>query len=173
MILSILIPTLPERWNMLVLLLPKLKAPGVEVLTDNGPEPTGVKRNNLLKRAQGEYIVFVDDDDDVLNDYVNEILKALQSKPDAVGFRGLITTNGRKRKFFIISRECGYKETILGYERYNNHLSPVKREIALKVMFKPVSYGEDYDYAFRMRRHIKTEVFIDKFLYYYRYVSKK
>ena len=70
--LSILIPTLPNRIIMFANMFANLSKqaeqfPGeVEILSDDrGREiTTGEKRNALLERAQGEYTVFVDDDDE-------------------------------------------------------------------------------------------------------------
>ena len=78
--LSILICTLPERKAYLARLLgilsPQVIQGKVEVLTDDTPRgviTTGQKRNNLLNRAKGKYIVFIDDDDMVPGHYVNRI----------------------------------------------------------------------------------------------------
>ena len=53
----------------------------VEVIpeVDKGETPTGTKRNNLIDRAAGKYIVFVDDDDTVSDYYVSEILRCAES----------------------------------------------------------------------------------------------
>lgn len=41
-------------------------------------------RNRGLKEAKGEYVVFVDSDDLVSEDYIEQIFKAIESKPDTV-----------------------------------------------------------------------------------------
>lgn len=41
-------------------------------------------RNRGLKEAKGEYIVFIDSDDLVSDDYIEQILKAIETNPDTV-----------------------------------------------------------------------------------------
>lgn len=181
MILSLLICTIPKRKDMFdrlysELLSQKLASGSeVEILPDPKGGTIGAKRQRLLEKAQGEYVAFIDDDDMVSSDYLSSILFALESKPDVVGFMGWITTNGRNKTNFKISKDCGYKTTARGYERFNNHLSPIKREIALQIGYKNISWQEDYDYAVRLTNSglIKTERFIAKALYYYQYVTQK
>jgi glycosyltransferase involved in cell wall biosynthesis len=58
----------------------------VEVITevDNKQITTGAKRNNLLNKAQGKYICFIDDDDHISNDYLRLILEAIESDADCI-----------------------------------------------------------------------------------------
>lgn len=82
---SILIPCIPERMNMAAQLYRKLhqqiadaKA-NVEVLCliDDCRMSVGTKRQKLLDIARGDYIAFVDDDDDVTDRYVPAIWDAI------------------------------------------------------------------------------------------------
>jgi glycosyltransferase involved in cell wall biosynthesis len=188
--LSILICSLHKRFGMLGTLLRNLhcqieeaNAVGVvEVLVnaDGGEKSTGKKRNELIGNAKGEWVVFVDDDDEVANCYVTEILKALQSNPDAVGLSGRITTNGREEKAWFISKNLPYcsrrdEQGREYYVRFNNHLSPTRRSIAAQIGFPDVYVGEDYDYARRLSEAglIKSEVVIEKDLYHYKFVTNK
>ena len=105
MILSILIPTLPERaekFNKLFFDINfQIEMQNafeiVEVLIDEAPKgkSIGEKRNQLLQKASGEYVCFIDDDDKLSNDYIRLILKALQSKPDCLSLKGVITFDGQ------------------------------------------------------------------------------
>ena len=89
MILSILIPTVPQRANLFLELhteinnqLEMCNAFGlVEVISDCAPvgaKTTGKKRNDLLNAAQGDYVWFIDDDDMILPNAVSLVLAALE-----------------------------------------------------------------------------------------------
>ncbi len=106
--LSVLVCTIPERFDKFNALLRKLNLLsfnlGVEILHDNSPKGTktiGGKRNDLLNKAVGEYVCFVDDDDDISDDYFTEILKAIESKPDCVGFEIACNMEGKKVNFSL------------------------------------------------------------------------
>jgi glycosyltransferase involved in cell wall biosynthesis len=153
----------------------------VEILTeiDGGEITTGNKRNKLIQRASGEYIVFIDDDDEVSPDYVKEILQAAITKPDAIVFSGWMETNGTDRKEFHLSIHYPYtaitRNGRVEYLRYPNHITPIKRSIALQVPFENRTIGEDYAWATALHDQglIKTEVKIHKQLYYYKFNSNK
>src|SRR5258708_3553340 len=205
MILSILICSLENRKNALATLLLSLmkqctelvssfytdiqgckisayKFESIEIITavDNQQITTGEKRNILLKMASGEHICYCDDDDKVSQDYISEILYALRLNSDCLGIRGYMTTDGGSRKRWWISKQLPYKAGILetgeeGYHRHTNHLSPVRRSIALLIGFPDKSIGEDYDYAVRLKESglLKTETIIDKEIYHYDFKTNK
>ena len=172
--LSILICHLESRKRQLGQLLEVLR-PQIDNVTskywiavDYGTESIGAKRNTLLRLAQGDYVCFIDDDDLVADFYIEEILKAIESEPDCVGFNGaLVHKNGREEPVTYrmgnttIDRKGAI--TICGI----GHLNPVKREIALSVKFPEKSSGEDYEYAMALQSKLTSEVFIDQTIYYY------
>lgn len=183
--LSILIPTLNNRAAILHKLqdellrqinkLPK-KLQKVEIITcpDNGELSVGNKRQQLLLSSNKEYVVFIDDDDWIAEDYLISILTALETQPDCIGFKGTIVTNGQTHEQWEIShRHRVWSKSKKGYLRHTNHLTPVRREIALKAGFTDKRHAEDHDYSMALVPLIKTEVFIDKQLYIYKYQSKK
>lgn len=183
-VLSILIPTMPKRLGLLKRLLNVLNpqvTDEVEILTysDDGRVTTGRKRNDLIKQAKGQYVVFVDDDDMVSDTYVSDILKAATKNPDCITFRGWMTTDNRSKTEFRLSINYpyaeGWYEGKMIYFRYPNHITPIKREIALQVPFPNVSMGEDYAWATEIhkRKLLNTEVHIRKELYFYLYQSRK
>jgi glycosyltransferase involved in cell wall biosynthesis len=174
--LSILILTVVGRESMLNELLNVInsqKKDDIEILieNDNGKMKLGRKRNNLIDRAIGDYIVFVDDDDMVPDYYVSEILKGIESQPDCCSLEGVVTFDGINPKIFKHSiKYPGWYEENNIYYRCPNHWNVVKRGIANQVRFNDnISFGEDRDYSMRLRPHLKTESLIDKPMYFFRY----
>ena len=107
-------------------------------------------------------------------------MEAIKQKPDVISFNDYMTTKGTNRENFKIMKDLPYM-TISDahgrkeYLRYNNHLSPVKREIALKIGYKNMKFAEDFDYAKRLKESglVKTEYYINKDLYHYKYIPDK
>jgi len=180
--LSILIATMPSRYNQYVELESNLRRQGafnifseVEVIFDNEMSYNiGVKRNKMLLYAKGEYIVFIDDDDEISNNYLSLILEACKSGCDCIGINGFITTNGENEKQWFISKEYGHwHEENNVYYRTPNHISPVKRELALQAMFPEISHAEDFEYSKRLFPLLKTETLINEPIYHYKFISNK
>lgn len=177
--LSILIPTTYARNEIIKPLLKTLNSqrknkPVELIINDHETDCIGKKRNSLLSDAKGLYIVFVDSDDMVSDDYVDKILKAAENNTDCIGISGIITTNGHNKRKWHISKDYGswyFKDNV--YYRTPNHISPVKRHIALKHGFPEISMGEDFDYSMRILPDLKSEVKIKGCLYKYLYNSKK
>lgn len=181
--LSILIPTLPERYPMLAVLLEHLgkqaeKYPNqVEILIDDrGREiTTGEKRNDLIQKAQGNYTVFVDDDDWVADYYVEEIMKAIELNPDCIGISGLMTTNGGSPMIFKHYLGADYVLRDGYYHRFNNHLNPIKSIYSKQIKFEHITIGEDYKWGCKLRDSgfLKKEYTIEKIMYYYKFIQNK
>lgn len=133
----------------------------------------GAKRQKLLEKAKGEYIVFFDSDDYPKPNYVTEIMTALERGPDCVGFKIAMTTNGTNPQTCVHSLLNPVWEFKGGeYLRNVTHFNPVRLVLALKAGFKDIRFGEDKDYSDRVSKLCKHEVFIDKFLFDYRYSDK-
>lgn len=175
--LSILIATMPVRSNKLANLravLDRQLTSEVEVITDISMNYNiGTKRNKLLALASGKYVVFQDDDDSISTDYIEKILEACKSDCDCIGISGVITTNGTGERQWHISKDFQMWFERLGvYYRTPNHISPVKRELALAAGFPEISFAEDYEYSMRLLPMLKTECKIPGILYYYRFEKK-
>ena len=178
--LSILVCTLPERSHYLERLMGILQpqlTDEVEVLTDERGRglSTGQKRNDLVGKAIGEWVVFIDDDDIVPSYYVREILKATNANPDTITFKGFMTTNGYNRKDFVLMLGENYEERNGKYYRFPNHITPMRRSLAKMVQFPNITIGEDYAWAKQINdlRLIKTEFHINKDMYHYDYKTQK
>jgi hypothetical protein len=148
----------------------------VEILWDDSDTKIiGDKRNDLLDRACGEFVVFIDDDDMVSNDYLSSIINAIKDNNgiDCIGMRGYITFNGTNRKNWSISiHHKHWHETPEAYLRTPNHISPIKREHSLKARFSSKNHGEDLDYSMSVLQYLKNEFYIDKEIYHYNYFYK-
>lgn len=173
--LSILICHLCERAELFSKLYDKLLTQSeglpVQILfnADNGEKSVGAKRNELIREADGEYVCFVDDDDDIVSDYVSSILEAIKTEPDCVGIEGvLIHVDGKKEIFkHSIEYQCWYTGPD-AYYRTPNHLNPIKRELVNKIMFHEIDFGEDQKFSDSIKRLLKTEVYIDRQIYIYK-----
>lgn len=169
--LSILICSLESRSNKLerlMSILNKQIIENVEILIeiDNGESIIGDKRQKLLEKSQGEYICFVDDDDIVSSDYVPKILNATEGQPDAIGIDGIwIDKEGVKK--IIWGKDYIWEKKNNIYYIGTNHITPVRKDIAIKVGFPSKSIAEDTDYGIGIRRLIKTENRTHSPLYYY------
>lgn len=178
---TILVPTLGQREELFMrlmdVLLPQLDehAGAVRVLAwrNNGQPSLGEVRDGLITEAiaaGAEYVSFVDDDDLVPEYYAAEIVKALESRPDHVGFKIEYTTNGVG---------CEIVEHSLRWKRWGRtngllhrdftHLDPVRAVFAREGTFAFVRAGraEDRAWVKQVRRHLVTETYIDKIMYYY------
>jgi len=48
----------------------------------------------MIKMAQGKYVTFIDDDDEISPDYVSEILKGIETDVDLVCYQSEVSING-------------------------------------------------------------------------------
>lgn len=188
--LSILIPSIFERSESFNSLVSNLKAQinscgfdnsvSIISLIDNrGDMSVGQKRNSLIEMAKSEYIVFVDDDDVPSNDYVLELMTAIQSNADVIPINGFMTTNGGYRAYWEMGINLPY-DTIklngkVSYRRFPNHIACMKRELILPYKFKDISFGEDYEWAKRLNDNkvFKTEHRITKPIYHYVFTKSR
>ena len=149
--LNILIPSIPERKEILDILLNKLTSQieycdnihpslgKVSFIIDSskkyleGGLSIGKKREILLKKATAKYICFLDDDDDIAPNYVETLLFLCKENKDVCTFKSLF--------------KCDAYWTTIDMSLFNNneeatsdnevkrnvwHICPIKREIALK-----------------------------------------
>jgi len=153
----------------------------VEILTiqNNDPMIRGVHRNQLLDNAEGQYCVFVDDDDCVSDDYISTILDALKDEPDICSMTGIVTSlmNNIRRRFVLSLKY----DTVFSlpsnmhkdntYYRFSSHLCPIKTNLARQIKFPANMYHEDNGYSNRLKEYIKNhplkESHISKPIYYY------
>lgn len=194
---SILIAGIPERYATVQPLLYKLletqgvgRMPDVEFLylMDNKRRPVGTKRNDLIDSARGEYVSFIDDDDDVGPDYVRRIYRAIRSarkaetQPDVICFRqtAKIGNTGvihdcRYSLEYYTDREAGKRRqlsesigedgkpmpNVLLWTGPPAHTMAWRRETVAGVWFPEETFGEDVAWVDSACGRAKTEVQIE------------
>jgi glycosyltransferase involved in cell wall biosynthesis len=181
-VLTILVPTVPSRLDyfypkiMKQLLAQTEKYNNIELISffDNKKRTIGKKRDEMLNLAQGKYVTFVDDDDRISDDYVDEIMNAIvtNNEVDCIVYNNETKIETTQKKVLC---KYGIEYTTTGY--INNeqtqwrgkpaHTMVWKSLIAKKHPFSDMGNGEDYDWVKRACLDIKTQHRIDKILYYY------
>ena len=186
MILSILIPTVTGRNFELTKLVTELNrqikvAEAEEIvevkwLIDNKEITIGEKRNRLYSIANGEYSWQIDDDDTIHFRAIELILESLISKPDCVGFKELCIFDGKKLLSGSFSnRYSGWQSNLDGFNHVRTifNKSVVKTDLARLAGVPHIRFNEDEQFAIRLKPFLKTEEYIDEFIYHYIYSSKE
>ena len=184
---SVLIPSIPSRVQRFLQplcenLVRQARARlDVEIISllDNQVRSIGEKRDALIQLAQGKYLAFVDDDDDVSGDYVESITDCLDKNPnvDVVVFNQQATINDGNP--FIVRYGLEYTQNQqachdlsgrwLDITRPPWHICAWKSSIAKSHRFPNSSYGEDWEWVQALIREAKTQARVDKALHYYRF----
>lgn len=178
--LSILVPSVDTRRNTFLPtmlnrlygqldLLPVNLRGEVEILflVDNKTINLGKKRNQLAEISRGDYIVYVDDDDRISDDYISSILQATNEDKDCIVFHAQVDGWGVVKPCYYSIDYPEDSNNKRYYMRTPNHICAIKREHVLKAKFPEKMYGEDKDYAIKLKPLLKTETKIAKILYYY------
>lgn len=149
----------------------------ISIYSSKGTPKIGAKRQEFLSKARGEYCVMIDDDDSIAPFYFHSIIPVLiNDKPDCIGH--LIDC-----EFYVDGKISEYKTAIVsnqftGLSQSNYHPQhdyaqgiyykvPVKTELARKAGFENIAFGEDDKFSLALKKHLKTEVFINEALYIY------
>tara|TARA_R110000868_G_scaffold323015_1_gene583944 strand:- start:48 stop:632 length:585 start_codon:yes stop_codon:yes gene_type:complete len=142
----------------------------VEIIvdTDNMNKSVGQKRNDLIKKAQGEFICFIDDDDFISENYLSIILNHLNSEIDILLIAIEHIENGVNKPKIIPSLYIDNLNTGEAVFKTNHfHLCPHKKSIARNVLFECVNFAEDMLYSQKMVNHIINSHTIYEPIYIY------
>lgn len=173
-LLSILTPTIPGREAQLETLQAKIAKQStckrVEhlALSDNRFRSIGAKRQALVDIARGEYIAFVDDDDDIAEDYVSSLIEAIEKGADTITFQQRAIYNGLESKviFGINNRDEAFNAGGITL-RAPWHVCAWRRDRVADCQFAESNYGEDRIWAIQARRRARTGYHIDRVLHTY------
>lgn len=171
--LSILTPTIPGRESQLASLQKSLgNHPAVEhlVFCDNRKRSIGAKRQALVDIARGEYIAFVDDDDEVSGDYIDRLLAAAETGADVITFRQKAIYNGRECQIeFGINNPDNVFRDGRTIKRAPWHVCAWRRDVIAGCLFGESNYGEDLVWCKQARKRARTAHHIDAVLHTYRH----
>lgn len=187
--LSILIPTIPERGEMFTELFNELHnqlqyiqtvhpALGrVEILVDDskrfldGGLSIGKKREALVKRAEGRFLCFLDDDDCIAPNYLETILRLCKQDADVCTFKNVSRLG---TYWMVVDMSLRYPGNDQGSPEYTVrrrpwHICPVKSLYAKLYVFPDTNYGEDWVWFEQVLSHCTTEAKSGAIIHEYRH----
>ncbi len=186
--LSILIPTIfgrEEQFNKLYNRLQKqLQRDGiwneVEVVSecDDRTMSIGNKRQLLVSRSYGEFVVFIDDDDQVPDNYCLKLWETISENPgiDCIGFLQDCYFDGKHLSASLSNRWKDWGKDIGGFNLVRTPFfpTPIRRDIVVEIGYRDMRYGEDHDFSKRLKESglIRHECFIEEVLYIYQYTTR-
>ena len=176
---SILIPTLVERTETFNRLMESIQekhqriCPNLKlefcVARDNREKSVGKKRHELLQGANGKYMSFIDDDDDITDAYFEDALACIQGAFQVCRLRGQMAqyTFTHSVENTLIS-PLAKGDVFL---RPPNHLNIMLTDFAKLIPFKNAKRGEDLDWTIRVANtgFLKNEYRSDESRIHYLY----
>ena len=183
-LLSILIPTVPERFEQVKILIAKLEFQcaknEVEILYlgDNRQRSIGAKRNDLLQLARGQFVAFVDDDDDISNDYCTRLCDVIRkdgAAVDVISFLQIAKWNDQKSlvQFGINNEIFGAWQDSGVTQRFPWHSCAWRAEIAKQAVFSEKNWGEDSDWVQQVYHLARREAHVDEVLHFYTHTDER
>lgn len=134
-------------------------------------------RNNGLQHANGDFISFIDSDDEISPVFLEEMFKALQKRPEA-GFAWCNFEKGKDKtdwNFFEISEQVYNKP----FDHYVQHQKPkivsaiwnklYRKNLLENITFsEDLSVGEDLIFLYQVLYRAKCAAYINSDMYFYR-----
>jgi glycosyltransferase involved in cell wall biosynthesis len=190
-ILSILIPTIPDRVEQFTKLFNEVHRQvaymatvhptlgEIEIFVDSrdkflaGGPSIGKKREQLVKNATGKYLCFLDDDESIAPNYVEVLVRLCQEDKDVCTFRNISKFDNYwmvvDMSLHFPNEQAIAEKTCL---RKPWHICPVKSEYAKLYDFPDTSYGEDWAWFEKVLTHCETEAKTNHVIHQYNFSSK-
>lgn len=140
----------------------------------NGGMSIGKKRQTLVKEAQGKYLCFLDDDENIAPNYVETLVRLCQTNADVCTFRNLTKTDNY---WTVVDMSLNNPENEEAtpdriVKRRPWHVCPVKSEYAKLYEFDDSNYGEDFSWMEKVLTHCQIEAKTNQVLHCYNHSSK-
>lgn len=193
MVLSILIPSIPERREQLVRLTNELykqclslqsthpSLGSVEILVDDSIKFTegglsiGAKRDLLKQRSGGKYLCFLDDDDYPTPNYIETLVRLCNEGQQIITFRTLIK-NDHYWAIIDMDLSTATNTEVSPHGTINRtpwHICPVLSSIAKNEPFNLLNHNEDWDWMNRVLKNVSTQSHSDMILTQYNHSESK
>jgi len=194
---SVLMLSIPSRLDKYRVLQDKLldqigDREDVEVICviDNKSLHIWEKRNELLRMARGTHIAWLDDDDDVADNYIERLTETIEENPnaDVISFNQDCYLNGVHARVFLKMGNPhepvrpvadGYSHGFEDTLRPPYHFNVWKRTLAQSEPFKSMYHPqtgqscEDIDWLSRLYPKVEESVALDDFLHIYQWSSEE
>jgi glycosyltransferase involved in cell wall biosynthesis len=183
-LLSILIPSIPERLPILHALINRYQdyiekynlTEWVEIVSiiDNKKRSIGQKRSDLIALAQGKYFVITDDDDELLGSYFRFIHEAIDQDKDVITYKQWAVINDDSSTVvFRLKSENDELQKDGITRRKAWHCCTWKIDIVKDIEWSKINWGEDSFWADFANLKAETEYHIDEICHIYRHDSTK
>lgn len=187
-ILSILIPSIPKRYGILSKLASELykqklymqtfhsSLGEIEIIIDgserflDGGLSIGKKREKLVTEANGSYLCFLDDDEQIAPNYLETLVRLCKEDKDVCTFRSLAKMDNY---WAIIDMGLGKpnQQANPNWIVHRNawHVCPVRSKHAKLHTFDDINYGEDWKWFEQVLTHCETEAHTDAVIHSYQH----
>lgn len=189
--LSILMPTIPERKERFDRLFSEVHRQYryckkvhptlgvVQIITDeskkyfDGGPTIGGKRQALINEADGKYLCFLDDDEEVSPDYVETLLRLCYASKDVCTFNNVSKFDNY---WCVVRLSLANNENEQARPGIINrrpwHICPVRTELAKQVKFPESNYGEDWVWFGQVLAMCQSEEHTESILHCYNHSLK-
>ena len=157
---TFLIPTIQGRESSLMRLVTSIHEKmkriashlryNINLAFDNREMSIGMKRQTLMQASEGKYSAFIDDDDEITDEYIQDLVETIGGSYPVMRLRGNIHPFT-----FTHSLENTLKSPMATgnvFVRPPNHLNPIMTDVAKLVHFRDATRGEDLDWTMRMAK---------------------
>ena len=138
---------------------------------DNRKWSLSLKRRKVYQMSEGsEYLVMVDDDDDIADNYIDKLLEAIDLNigVDLINFT-MIYENGEERKPVFFSSKFENLNFETHFERRSHTLMCWRMAVLSDDLYEDTLYNEDSKFAEKAYSRVKSEVCLREILYFYKY----